>query len=110
MYLSEFANVEDIVKNYSAPNDILDGADVLLAWYGYGDYCGDAFVLYRKNGALFEVNGSHCSCSGLEGQWIPEETSWEALKLRNVRSSCDGAETAQNELNKLVNENLPSSK
>jgi hypothetical protein len=28
------------------------------------------------------VNGSHCSCHGLEGQWEPEETSMKALEHR----------------------------
>lgn len=31
---------------------------------------------------LYEVNGSHCSCYGLEGQWEEEETTVEALAYR----------------------------
>lgn len=56
--------------------------EVLLASYGNECYEGDAFVLFRKNGQLYEVNGSHCSCYGLEGQWDPEETSIEVLEHR----------------------------
>lgn len=56
--------------------------EVLLASYAYECYEGDAFVLFVKNGKLFEVNGSHCSCYGLEGQWQPEETSISALRKR----------------------------
>lgn len=56
--------------------------DVLFASYTYRDYEGDAFVLFRKDGKLFEVNGGHCSCYGLEGQWEPEETTIEALEHR----------------------------
>lgn len=55
---------------------------VLLASYAYENYEGDAFVLFRRDGKLYEVNGSHCSCYGLEGQWSPEETSIEALRKR----------------------------
>lgn len=37
------------------------------------------WVVFRKEDKLYEVHGSHCSCYGLEGQWSPEETSFEAL-------------------------------
>lgn len=56
--------------------------EVLLASYTYEDYSGDAFVLFRKSDKLYEVNGGHCSCYGLEGQWEPEETNVEALRHR----------------------------
>lgn len=58
------------------------GAEVLFASYGTDNYSGDAFVLFRRDGKLFEVNGSHCSCYGLEGQWDPEETTVAALRHR----------------------------
>jgi hypothetical protein len=56
--------------------------DVLFAAYTYENYSGDAFVLFRKNGALYEVNGGHCSCYGLEQQWEPEETTKEVILKR----------------------------
>lgn len=58
------------------------GIEVLLASYTYECYEGDAFVLFRKDGKLYEVNGGHCSCYGLEGLWEPEETTIEALAHR----------------------------
>jgi len=61
--------------------------ELLFASYGGGSYEGDAFVLFRKDGKLFEVNGSHCSCYGLEGQWGPEETSIEALASKGKKES-----------------------
>lgn len=67
---------------------------MLFASYEYADYAGDAFVLFRKDGKLYEVNGGHCSCYGLEGQWEPEETTIEALEHRlkegNLGSSTYG--------------------
>lgn len=63
--------------------DELDGCKIVLAAYQYADYSGDAFVIFNKNGILYEVHGSHCSCCGLEGQWQPEETSKEALLYRS---------------------------
>lgn len=56
--------------------------EVIVAHYSYEDYSGNAFVLFRDAGKLYEVNGSHCSCYGLEGQWEPEETTVEALQHR----------------------------
>lgn len=65
--------------------------EVLLASYGTEDYGGDAFVLFRRDGNLYEVNGGHCSCYGLGEQnysgdrgtqWEPEETTVEALRHR----------------------------
>ena len=55
---------------------------VLLASYAYECYEGDAFVLFRKDDKLYEVNGGHCSCYGLEGQWSPEETTIDTLEHR----------------------------
>ena len=54
---------------------------ILFASYGYANSSGDAWVLFEKDGKLFEVNGSHCSCYGLEGQFEPEETDLKALEL-----------------------------
>ena len=58
------------------------GVNVLLASYVAGNYDGDAFVLFEKDGKLYEINASHCSCHGLKGQWEPEETSVPALRKR----------------------------
>jgi hypothetical protein len=63
--------------------------DILFASYGGGRYDGDAFVLFMRDGHLFEVSGSHCSCFGLEGQWGPEATTWEALAMRSRKSDDD---------------------
>jgi hypothetical protein len=56
--------------------------EILLAWYDQESYEGTAFVLFQHADKLYEVNGGHCSCHGLEDQWKPEETSWAALKMR----------------------------
>lgn len=58
------------------------GVEILLASYSYENYSGDAFVLFRREGKFYEVNGSHCSCYGLEGQWEPEEVTIDALRYR----------------------------
>lgn len=53
--------------------------EVLFAAYEYENYEGNALVLYRNEGKLWRVEGGHCSCHGLEGQWEPEETTEEAV-------------------------------
>ena len=55
---------------------------ILFASYSYENYSGDAFVLFSKDGELFEVNGSHCSCYGLEYQWSPEPVVLKELEHR----------------------------
>ncbi len=109
-YISEFKNQKDVIKEYEAPIDALRKAKIHLAWYGYGSYCGDSLVIYEQGGKLYEVNGSHCSCFGLEGQWNPEETSWEALAKRKVGVDCDGSSEAQSRLDRLVKRNLKALK
>lgn len=64
---------EAMLEDFSIEESALDGAEILAAAYTYEDYSGSAYVLFRKDGKLFAVNGGHCSCFGLEGQWEPEE-------------------------------------
>lgn len=56
--------------------------NILFASYGCDNYEGDAWVLFEQDGNLYEVNGWHCSCYGLEGQWEPELVSLKELEHR----------------------------
>jgi hypothetical protein len=76
-------NKQDIACAFSEDESILDGCKVLFAVYKQEDYEGSALVIFTKDDKLFEVSGSHCSCNGLEGQWAPEETSLEAIRMRD---------------------------
>jgi len=90
IYKGIFGKKEDVFLEFSGSYDELDSkmkkemknCNILFAWYGQGDYDGSAFVLFERDGELYEVNGGHCSCYGLEDQWDPELTSVEALKHR----------------------------
>jgi len=53
---------------------------ILYAYYNNEDYEGYATVIFERFGQLYEVNGNHCSCFGLEDQWKPEETSLASLQ------------------------------
>lgn len=57
-------------------------AEVIFASYECASYEGCARIFFERDGRLFEVYASHCSCMGLEGQWSPEPVTWEALALR----------------------------
>lgn len=74
--------LEALKDDFEISDVDLDGVDILLASYTYECYGGDAFVLFRKDGKYYEVNGSHCSCCGLEEQWEPEEASLEEIYHR----------------------------
>lgn len=60
---------------------------ILFASYGEDNYSGDAWVLFEQNNKLYEVNGSHCSCYGLEGQWEPEEVNLPELENRLINGT-----------------------
>lgn len=79
-----YVGFEGIKYDFLISDVELEGVDILLAYYSYEQYEAEglAFVLFRKDGALYEVNGGHCSCYGLEGQWKPEEVSLEELEHR----------------------------
>lgn len=61
--------------------------NILFASYGNANYTGEAWVLFEKEGKLYEVNGSHCSCYGLEGQWCAEEVILEELNNRLINGT-----------------------
>jgi hypothetical protein len=82
IYMGLFENIEDVFSNFCVDEENKIGVDIVFAAYEYEDYSGSAFVIFMKDGILYEVNGGHCSCNGLEGQWEPEETSLEALMFR----------------------------
>jgi hypothetical protein len=88
---------EDILCNFDregcaslTESQALRGAEILLASYTYEDYEGNAFVLFRRDGKLWEVNGWHCSCYELQGQWDPEETTASALLHRVKKGNLGG--------------------
>ena len=69
------------------PNETFPTEDeILFASYETPGYEGEALVLFERDGRIYEVNASHCSCMGLEGQWKPEETLWPALRMRLQKS------------------------
>ena len=79
---------EEIQREFDIADSVLVPTEDQLFYSAYEDenYEGNALVIYERNGYVFEVQGAHCSCYGLEGQWDPEETSWETLYKQLSRS------------------------
>ena len=71
-----------IAEQFQIEEAELDDCEILYANYSLGYYEGSALIVFQKEGKLYEVNGSHCSCFGLEGMWEPEETTKEILLNR----------------------------
>ena len=88
----EWKSHEDLRRDYpQAPDD----KDIIFAGYTYEDYSGDAIVVFRKDGKIYQNDDGHCSCNGLE-HWEPEETSVEALRMQkrwqpHVNAALDAA-------------------
>lgn len=82
VYCGDWECLQDMLNDFQISEDVVQGYDVLYAWYEYENYSGSAFVLLQKDGKFYEVNGGHCSCYGLENQFDLEETSVEALLKR----------------------------
>jgi len=98
MFLSGFANIEDVGNQFEID---MKGINIVIASYDYRNYDGRAFVLFEQDGMFFEVNASHCSCYGLEGQWEPEEVSWDELQNRLLKGNL-GTYAPRDELEKII--------
>lgn len=83
VYIDGWYDLQGMLEDFKISEKEVEGFNVIVAAYDLsGAYSGDAFVLLEKDGKYYEVNGGHCSCYGLEGQWQLEDSAEEALKFR----------------------------
>ena len=82
VYFENFASLEDVIESFCINPSVVEGIEIIYAAYDTPAYEGYAHVIFISNGKVYEVNGSHCSCYGLEEQWGPEETLVSALLSR----------------------------
>jgi len=75
--------------------DAFDGLEILLASYEQNDEGGEAFVLFQRDGDLYEVNASHSTGERFEGQWEPEETSIPELRHRLEKGRLGQSDTGE---------------
>ncbi len=92
MWIEKKEQMRKAIEKYKSIN-------ILFASYGCECYEGDAFVLFEEGNQLYEVNGSHCSCFGLEGQWEPELTDLKALAHRLTEGTMGKDDYSGNEFN-----------
>lgn len=82
VYLGEFNDWADVVREFDLPPETPEPGDV-FALYDTMSYEGDALVIIRRPGELFDVvEANHCSCDGLEYQFNPTE----GMPLEAVRA------------------------
>ena len=79
MYYGNFENWEDVLSSFEVDASELKEVIPLFASYDTECYEGKALVVYVHDGKVMMVEGSHCSCYALEGQWSPEEMPPEAM-------------------------------
>lgn len=99
MFLNDFDSKHDVLTSFAGErwdwdeekeNEFVEknkDINILFASYGCANYSGDAWVLFEQDGKLYEINGGHCSCYGLEGQWEPEEVSLKELEYRLLKGT-----------------------
>lgn len=102
VYLNDWAEggEAEMLSDFGIDRTALANAEVIVASYTYEDYEGYAYVLFRRNGKLYEVHGGHCSCYGLSEcdylgssttQWQPEEADKAAI-LHRIEKGTWGAD------------------
>lgn len=76
--------LETIANEFKVHIEQLGIKKLLIGYIGSWGYDSTAWILFTDlEGNLKEVNGSHCSCYGFEGQWEPKDSSVEYLKSKH---------------------------
>jgi len=111
VFIENWSCEEEVYGDFSidkclSGSDPLKNVRILFACYKTGGWSGQAFVLFKKGHKYYEVNGSHCSCYGLEGQWEPEEVVMKELIERAERNTTCYENEYYNELNTFLQKNF----
>jgi hypothetical protein len=75
-YIGDFSSWDGVKREFRIDDE---EPDVVYAEYEQEYYEGWAWVVYRDGDNIYLVEGGHCSCYGLEGQWDPEEYTLETF-------------------------------
>lgn len=98
----EWSSPSELEQAFEEPEGSLKGIDVVWSLFGYPSYEGYCNIVFIEDGKLYEVNGSHCSCNGFEGQWTPEPTSFEALAMREWKGYEEYDQDELNEVKRII--------
>lgn len=100
--LHGFDDWEDVQKRF-APEDRKASPvpacpeHLIFGAYETPSYDGYAIVIFWAKDKYWLVEGSHCSCHGLEGQWQPEPYETAELLKACLTRSCNSAWSAHRE-------------
>lgn len=102
VFTGYFSSTEEVEYHFCEKFD--EDVRVCYASYECEFYEGYAFVIFydKRTKKYYEVNASHCSCYGLEEQWLPEEISVEGLSLRLEKGYLYDGNVFRNLLKKYV--------
>lgn len=90
---------EEIKKEFGIEDKDIEGCEFFFAEYDLEQYSGSAYILFKKDGRLYEVEACHCSCNELEGQWDPLRIDWDYLAYR---ISCNPSFYSDREKTKIL--------
>lgn len=86
VFLGDWKSIYQVVKDLEEA--ALLNHNIIVAAYYQGCYEGHAYVLAEKDGILWETEGGHCSCNGIEGLWhYATQVNKEYLINRVLRGS-----------------------
>lgn len=86
VYQGEFTCWNDVVREFAPGSDFKEPSQVYLAVYNLGNYEGYAEVIWRQGRKYYLLEGSHCSCYGLEETgWDPEEFKTKKLFVEYLK-------------------------
>ena len=106
----EEAGFEGMKIDFEIKGDEYDDINVIVGYYNYEDYEGDAMVIFEHKDKLFTVEGGHCSCYGLEGQWNPDEITIDYLNHRALNGLFAYRDDYDNEIKKHLKEYITNKK
>lgn len=98
--MREFSDYEYQTKTYPPIEGFPTDEEILFASYAPGSYCGDAVVVFHREGRFYMNEASHCSCYGLENQWSPDEI--DPAQLLTYKLDDDHGAEVQNALGALA--------
>jgi hypothetical protein len=84
-----FNSLDDVCEHYEINREDLNKYNVVYCYYLYENWTGNSELLLEKDGKLFVVSASHCSCYGLERQFEPEEISVKEIEETKIHSHWD---------------------
>lgn len=75
-YFGHFSSFEEMCYEFQVPDGQIFDYQIVFAYYFTESYEGSAVVLFFDDKGINMIEGSHCSCNGLEGQWTPSLINW----------------------------------